>query len=134
MSDTIEAIIRRIVREELQAVLSGRQLSQHAEDSVTESPAPVTTTGWVTVDELKIWDGIGPVIIHAGDRCKVRGLGRRMKNPDTGVLEASTADNCTIVAMQKRGDVTNVEVRKHTGTKHVVKSDRIIPKRPKRGK
>lgn len=135
MADTIEDLIRRIIREELTAFFgsAGSTRVQAARNSVTESRP--TTGGWFPCDSFDLKSGDRTYTVRVNDPCKVRGFGKRIRNPQTGELgEPSTADGYHVVSIQQRGSDINVEVRRGRGGQaKTVKSDRIVYKRPKRG-
>lgn len=132
MSESIEDIIRRVVREELAAAL-GRAPSTQAEPA-QPAPAPkrVSPNGWEEVDSLRVqgMTGAREYEVRVGSRVQVIGTGKRSQKNPSG---APTPD-WVIEKLERRahGGIYdfNVTVTKALTT-HVVKANRVLYQRPK---
>lgn len=134
-----EEALRRIVREEMTAVLEEyaraeltreRRAAEYAASTSAE-PAPepegrplgTKDMVWYDVDSFALKSGSKTYTVAKGNPVKVKGWGRSGGN----------ADGYTVTRIQRRGDDINVEVQKGRDNPRTVKADKIVYKRPKKG-
>lgn len=128
MTDSLDTIIRTIIREELAAYFGPRAASTSVE---TAPPTKrVSPAGWETVDTLPIkgLTGSRDYTAKVGQLVQVAGLGQRTKkNPD-----GSVSGGWRITGIERRAHAGiyehNVTVYK-AGDSRIVKGDRIYYQR-----